>query len=318
MRQLAGQLALIAGDFASAIQHFEALIRLSKEGKAVEELPDVYARYAMALLALNRNVRAVDAMAEAVPQQPESLEQIWGHHLRLGLRSDDIERRDAYARQMLEVLYDLSDRLPDHPGVESRIGNTYLFKHNFSDAIAAFERAAALAEEHPRPAIWLTTEFFFDWGNALERSGRIEEAVTVFNRVLTLNPNHHQTLNYLAYMWAERGENLDQAMEYIEKALEETPNNGSYIDTLGWIHYQRGELEPARAALQTAADLEPMEPVILEHLADTLLALNQPLQAAGYYRIALEMEEQEPEQHHRIQVRLQQAMDAVTAGIQAP
>jgi hypothetical protein len=77
-------------------------------------------------------------------------------------------------------------------------------------------------------------------------------------------------------------------------------------------------LEPARAALQTAADLEPMEPVILEHLADTLLALNQPLQAAGYYRIALEMEEQEPEQHHRIQVRLQQAMDAVTAGIQAP
>jgi len=40
-------------------------------------------------------------------------------------------------------------------------------------------------------------------------------------------------------MWAEKGLNLDTALEYVTTAIELDPKNGAYIDTLAWICFKQ-------------------------------------------------------------------------------
>ena len=44
-------------------------------------------------------------------------------------------------------------------------------------------------------------------------------------RILESNPDHSGVLNYLGYMWADRGIRLHEALAYIRKATEMDPYN---------------------------------------------------------------------------------------------
>ena len=124
-------------------------------------------------------------------------------------------------------------------------------------------------------------------GAALERSGRHQEAASAFERLLAAEPDFAPALNYLGYMWAERGENLARALELVQRAVALEPGNGAYIDSLGWAHFQLGEFHRAREHLERAADLLPDDPTIWEHLADVYAALGEVEKARESYRRAL-------------------------------
>ena len=70
-------------------------------------------------------------------------------------------------------------------------------------------------------------------------------------------------------MFAERGENLDEAVQLITKALELEPDNGYFIDSLGWAYFQQGRYPEALDQLKRAvAKAKEEDPVIFEHLGD--------------------------------------------------
>ena len=46
-------------------------------------------------------------------------------------------------------------------------------------------------------------------------------------------------------MWAERGENLREAREMIEKAVKAEPKNAAYLDSMGWVLFKLGKPEEA-------------------------------------------------------------------------
>jgi len=76
----------------------------------------------------------------------------------------------------------------------------------------------------------------------------------------------------------------------VERAMQLDPDNGSYIDTLGWIYYQQGNFDDAYDELLRSSELLPNESVVLEHLGDVLMKLNRPVEARGYYQIALALD----------------------------
>ena len=39
-------------------------------------------------------------------------------------------------------------------------------------------------------------------------------------------------------MLAERGERLDESVDYLKRALEIDPDNGSYLDSIGWAYFK--------------------------------------------------------------------------------
>ena len=72
-------------------------------------------------------------------------------------------------------------------------------------------------------------------------------------------------------MYAEKGVNLNEAVQLIEKALELEPKNGYYVDSLGWAFYQQGRYPEALRELKRAVELAKDDAVIFEHLGDASL-----------------------------------------------
>ncbi|UCG93382.1 MAG: tetratricopeptide repeat protein [candidate division WOR-3 bacterium] len=127
--------------------------------------------------------------------------------------------------------------------------------------------------------------------NLCERIDKKDEAFETFQRIVELDTANAVALNYVGYTYAERNENLDYALELVNKALTIEENNGYYIDSRGWVYYQMGRYEDALKDLKRAADLTP-DAVILEHLGDVYMKLDNLDEARATYERALE---QDPE-----------------------
>jgi tetratricopeptide (TPR) repeat protein len=98
--------------------------------------------------------------------------------------------------------------------------------------------------------------------------GRKAEAERTVRQVLTNDPSNADAMNYLAYMLANRGERLDEAIQLVTRALQTDPQNGAYLDSLGWAHFQRGDIEDAAKYLTAAAEKLPRNAEVQSHLGD--------------------------------------------------
>lgn len=130
----------------------------------------------------------------------------------------------------------------------------------------------------------------FQLGSVYERANDRKSAEKVFLAVLEKNPDHAPTLNYLGYMWAEGGVNLDKAHEMLMRAVGQEPNNGAYVDSLGWVYFRLGKLDLAEKYLTDATRLLPRDATIHEHLGDVLAARGDLERALQSYRMALEVD----------------------------
>jgi predicted Zn-dependent protease len=139
----------------------------------------------------------------------------------------------------------------------------------------------------------LRAGLFFQLGEAYERTRRYDEAAEQFQAVLAIQPENSTAMNYLGYMWADNGENLEQALELVRRAVALEPNNGAYVDSLGWALFRLGEFEEARRHLERANQLAPEDPTILEHLGDVYVALGDTRRAREAYEHALAIDDEE-------------------------
>ncbi len=120
-----------------------------------------------------------------------------------------------------------------------------------------------------------------------ERAGNIEAAVAQLRALLARNPRHAEALNFLGYLFAERGERLDEAQALVERALELEPRNGAFLDSLGWVLFKKGDAARAASVLERAAKLSGGDATVLEHLGDAYREARRPADAAAAYRSAL-------------------------------
>ncbi len=132
-------------------------------------------------------------------------------------------------------------------------------------------------------------QLLFEYGLLLEQEGKQNEAITSMEKVLKLQPDHVEALNYLGYTWADNNIHLDKALAYIKKAIALKPDNGYILDSLGWVYFRMGDLEKARKELEHALTLEPKDPYIHEHMGDIYQSTGQKEKARETYRQALEM-----------------------------
>lgn len=127
----------------------------------------------------------------------------------------------------------------------------------------------------------------FELAIFLDKNGEREKSVVEMKRVIEINPDNAEALNYVGYLYAERGEDLDGALKMIEKANQLKPGNGYIIDSLGWIHFKFGNLEKAGFYIRQALKVFPEEPVILEHMGDVVLKQGERGKALQFYRQAV-------------------------------
>jgi tetratricopeptide (TPR) repeat protein len=171
-------------------------------------------------------------------------------------------------------------------------------KFGTKNTIAAAE--AYIQTEQYEPAIAMVRDALknrpdeidlqFELGSAFERSGDKKAAEHVFLDILEKHPEHAATLNYLGYMWAEGGVNLDRAAEMLNRAVKQEPRNGAYVDSLGWVYFRQGKLDLAEKYLTDATRLLPRDATVREHLGDVLAKRGDVHRALDLYRAALTLE----------------------------
>ncbi len=126
-------------------------------------------------------------------------------------------------------------------------------------------------------------------GLLLSCVGKLREALELVEPLLERFPDDPVILNFVGYTYAELGENLEEAEQYIRRALKAQPEAGYIVDSLAWVLFKQGRLEEARREIERAVKLSPEDAVILEHKGDILRALGKTREACEIYRKALEL-----------------------------
>ena len=129
---------------------------------------------------------------------------------------------------------------------------------------------------------------WFELGTSLERSDDRGKAALAFKRVLALKPGDAAAENYLGYMWAERGVNLDSAKLLIKTALSQDTLNGAYLDSYAWVVYKMGDIDTAFAYIVKAIGRINDDPIVYSHYGDILLKKGDSAGALAAYRKGLE------------------------------
>jgi tetratricopeptide (TPR) repeat protein len=129
---------------------------------------------------------------------------------------------------------------------------------------------------------------YFLRGSTYEREKKFDEAEAEFKKVLTANPQSAVTLNYLGYMNADRGVQLEESLNYIKEAVNLEPTNGAYLDSLGWAYFKLGKYDLAEESLVKASLRMASDPTVHDHLADVYQKTGRLKLAAAHWERAVE------------------------------
>ncbi|MEW6305700.1 MAG: tetratricopeptide repeat protein [Verrucomicrobiota bacterium] len=137
----------------------------------------------------------------------------------------------------------------------------------------------------------LTPWFYFQLGAVHERNKDYEQAEEYFEKCLDKAPDFAEALNYLGYMWAERGVKLEESKELIERALKIEPENAAFLDSMAWVLFKLNQPKEALEYIQKAVKhLEEPDATIYDHLGDIHAQMKNLTAAREAWKKSLELE----------------------------
>lgn len=152
----------------------------------------------------------------------------------------------------------------------------------------------------------LRRRFELERRSLLERIGDEEGAYEALRAAWRADDSDADTANSFAYDAALRGDDLEEALEAVDRAIESvltaqrgsnrvvlgqglvawldgrSSNLGSYLDTRAWLLYRLDRWDDAHAAIQEALLHQPRQAVLLMHAGLILVALGEDRAAAEY------------------------------------
>jgi Flp pilus assembly protein TadD len=168
---------------------------------------------------------------------------------------------------------------PDSLQPRMLLGQLYEGQKRFGEAQTLLEQTARLYPQETSVAL--------DLAFCREQLGDLAGAQAAARDALKRDPDDPTVLNFLGYLLADHDQDLQTALEMIERAIEQDPDNGAYVDSLGWAFYRLGRLLEARRELERAVDLTGGDPVVREHLGDVYKDLRLLDMARAQYRMSL-------------------------------
>ena len=147
---------------------------------------------------------------------------------------------------------------PNVPALQISLANFYMRQKMLDKAkpayITAVEKAPTSLAAH------------MALGMIYEGEKNYEKAKEHYLNVLKVNPNFAPAANNLAYIYAEKGGNIDEALNLAQKAKEQVPDDPHVSDTLGWIYYKKNIPSRAIVYLKEANEKVPDQPTVKYHL----------------------------------------------------
>lgn len=304
-REMARQLShyfLEKEDYEHALEQLEYIDGFERDNLTVKT------QIAFILIEQKKFEPAIQRLEDILQQMPESDKVRWY----LGAVYEEINKPEIAIQHYKEIP-------PGSPYyAEAIIHTAHLYKGmaKLEKAVEAVERGLAKQDDVPtlyayyatllddqkayKQAVKMltgavekfptNTQLHFFLGTMHDRMGNSKDTIAQMLKVLELDKDHVQALNYLAYTYAELGKNLEEAFDLATRALDLQPNDGYILDTVGWIHFKRGDIEQAIKYLEAAVKAKGDEAIISEHLGDAYLRHQMWQKAQKMYRRAAELE----------------------------
>jgi len=182
----------------------------------------------------------------------------------------------------IEVLKEMAQDTNIRAEVMASLGDLYRRNNDFNSAITAYDEAL----ENVSSSNSQEWAILYARGMAKDEKQEWASAEKDLLAALKIQPQNPHILNYIAYSWAEKGINLDKALDFAKKAVTLKPYDGSILDSCGWILFKQGKYNEAANMLEEAIEVLPDDAVILDHLGDAYWKTGREVEARQTWKKA--------------------------------
>ncbi|MGD9128402.1 MAG: tetratricopeptide repeat protein, partial [Planctomycetia bacterium] len=258
------------GPLATAVialrgKRFEQIEKLlpSVEKSTPEETNQLLLCWAMLLFEENQYSEAVQVLQKGLKRGAKKEEYVSLEYLLAAA----LEMQGKTDRAIRAI-----DRAIAHDPASARLGyqKAWILFHakRYKEARNALE---AFLAKHQKTYDKLPTRFLVAdarqmLAHLVALANEVDEAQEQLLTVLDEFPDDTSAKNDLAFLWAERGVNLQKSLRLATDAVRADPKNGLYRDTLGWVYFRLGQNRRAAQELRQAVKLAPENKEISDHL----------------------------------------------------
>jgi tetratricopeptide (TPR) repeat protein len=219
-----------------------------------------------------KDIRGLSLLVRTMAAQnkvPEALKQM---ETAVNAEPDRRDLKTTYANLLLtaekydesiKICQELVAKDPKAADLLFLMGEDYRRKGDLNSAIDYFRRSSQVAPNDINPLLQL--------GLLMEGTGKRDQAKPIYEQILKIRADHPVALNNLAYIKAEEGTDLDQALTMAQKALQQAPSSVDIADTLGWIYIKKNVSDEAVRVYKDLVNKDPNNPTFHYHFGMALM-----------------------------------------------
>jgi tetratricopeptide (TPR) repeat protein len=206
----------------------------------------------------------------------------------------DLQFRTGQIDTAIQAYQSLLPAYKDNPAqsgdLHARIAEAYIRKRNYPQAIEELKKAHELLPE--------STAVLNTLALLLENGGNHQEAKKAYEKSLLKDPSNPEALNNLAYLMAETGGNLDEALTLATRAKQKLPNFMEISDTIGWIYLKKNLSDSAIDIFKDLTAKVPQNATYHYHYAMALVQKGDKNAALKECKLALGAKPAKEEEQH--------------------
>lgn len=181
------------------------------------------------------------------------------------------------------LLYDVINQKPNYRDPWIILGYAYLKTGKTTDAIDAFSNAQTIFPDKPETLFFLGISYFANnnseraiyyleeaekkgytqkdilnmkMGDIYMQQQKYEESASSYDEVLKINAGNIDLFNRAAWLYIEKLNNPEKALELAKKAAENFPEEAMSYNLLGWAYIALNDFPNAKENLQKALELD--------------------------------------------------------------
>ena len=267
-------------NFVALIQKLnegENLLKLKSLGKSILKVhstdANAFAANGDLYFALEEKDSAKFYYKKAVDINGNNL-QLWQNLLSLEMENNNYQKVIDYADEAISYF-------PNQPVLYLYAGSANFSLKNFKNAIMFWEQGKSMVYGNDR----LKSSFAAQLADAYHADKQFQLAFKTYEEAIKANPINYFAINNYAYYLSLRKQNLDRAKELSSRMIEANPDNATFLDTHGWVLFQKEEYQEALKYLEKAVQNQPSA-TIIEHYADALYKTGQKEKALEQWKKA--------------------------------
>lgn len=221
--------------------------------------------------------KALDALKKTTELTPSNGDA-WRQRLQILMS-------DQQYREVIDLAPRADEMVPQDPFILYFWGSAYLAEEQYKHAV---EKLAVAADLPARGNF--KTVVYTNLADTYAALNEWEDAFKAYEMALSMDDRNDTALNNYAYYLALQKQQLDKAETMALKALKLSNNQsrGTYLDTVGWIYYQKEEFERAVTYIQKAVEAGETSAEVMEHLGDVYHKLDKPDLAREWWQNAFQ------------------------------